>query len=81
MSATIHGEDPAGASSSTAPEQGSQRQQPRILHILDHLPSQDEYDATEKRLVRKVDFRLMPVLIAMIVLKFVIALNCRVFTY
>lgn len=67
MSATIHGEDPAGESSATAPEEGSQ--QPRILHILDHLPSQDEYDATEKRLVRKVDFRLMPVLIVMIILK------------
>lgn len=79
MSATIHGEEATGASSSTAPEQGSQ--QPRILHILDHLPSQDGYDATEKRLVRKVDYRLMPVLIVMIVLKFVIALNCRTFTY
>ena len=79
MSATVHGEDPAGASSSTVPEQGSQ--QPRILYILDHLPPQDEYDATEKKLVRKVDFRLMPVLIVMIVLKFVIVLNYRNFSY
>lgn len=29
----------------------------------------DEYSALEKKLIRKVDCRLMPVLIAMIVLK------------
>ncbi|KAL1861440.1 hypothetical protein VTK73DRAFT_7075 [Phialemonium thermophilum] len=38
---------------------------------LDHLPSDpDEYAALEKRLVRRVDWALMPVLIAMIVLNY-----------
>lgn len=35
-----------------------------------HLPSDpDEYVALEKRLVRRIDLTLMPVLIGMIVLK------------
>lgn len=40
---------------------------------LDHyLPSDpDEYAALEKRLVRRIDWTLMPVLVAMIVLKYV----------
>lgn len=39
---------------------------------LNFLPCDPvEYDALEKKLVRKVDWRLMPVLIAMIVLKYV----------
>jgi hypothetical protein len=39
---------------------------------LNFTPSNpDEYAALEKKLVRKIDSRLMPVLIAMIVLKYV----------
>jgi hypothetical protein len=38
--------------------------------LLSVLPSDpDEYQALEKRLVRKIDWRLMPVLVVMIVLK------------
>jgi hypothetical protein len=39
---------------------------------VNYLPSDsEEYAALEKKLVRKIDWRLMPVLIAMIVLKYV----------
>jgi hypothetical protein len=41
------------------------------LHIA-HLPTDPaEYAAVEKKLVRRIDTRLLPVLIAMIVLKYV----------
>lgn len=40
------------------------------LTLLNMVPSDpDEYKALEKRLVRKVDWRLMPVLVVMIMLK------------
>ena len=38
--------------------------------LFDYLPpTTDAYSAVEKRLVRRIDWALMPVLIAMIVLK------------
>lgn len=38
--------------------------------VFDYLPSTpEEYAAVEKKLVRRIDWTLMPVLIAMIVLK------------
>jgi hypothetical protein len=38
--------------------------------VFDYLPSSPEaYAAVEKRLIRRIDWTLMPVMIAMIVLK------------
>lgn len=38
--------------------------------VFDYLPSsQEEYAAVEKRLIRRIDWTLMPVMISMIVLK------------
>lgn len=40
--------------------------------LFDYLPSsQEEYAIVEKRLIRRIDWTLMPVMISMIVLKYV----------
>lgn len=54
------------------PEVSHQDEADRTLNFLPSDP--DEYAALEKKLVRKVDWRLMPVLIAMIVLKYALPL-------
>jgi hypothetical protein len=50
----------------------SQLEHAHAAQIPDELPSDPaEYQALEKKLVRKIDWRLMPVLVSMIILKYV----------
>lgn len=51
---------------------GVTQQVSNVAQHISHLPTDPtEYAAVEQRLVRRIDTRLLPVLIAMIVLKYV----------
>jgi len=51
---------------------GTVRHASNVNRQLDYLPADPaEYAAVEKRLVRRIDFTLLPVLIVMIVLKYI----------
>ena len=52
------------------PSQGVTQQISNVALHIAHLPTDPtEYAAVEKQLVRRIDMRLLPVLIVMIVLK------------
>lgn len=58
------------SSSTEGPRRSQDSNLEAEIVLFDHLPaSQTEYDAVEKRLRRRVDWALMPVMVVMIVLK------------